>query len=465
MRRGHSDLYTSSSSGVHHVAGLHPTSRCLSAPIPFSPAPTTTDGSVFMHIAVLYQYGHNPDSSASARLWRLMDRWSRDHEVTLITSSAWRARRCSYRFPWVPPGVRLVEVPLTYENEMSGSGRAAAYGAFAWRALKATESLQAPDLVMASSTPLSVPWAGARLARRWDVPWVFEVRDLWPDFPIEMGAIPSVLHGPARRLERSLYRSASRIVTLSPDMTRHVAGLGFADKVETSFGGSDARSAPINQLEGNEAGRRTTLLYAGTLGRANAIPMLLETAEQLAPRNDHTFVFMGSGYYADAVRSAADRLPNVRFVGEKPRHETAEWFAKADISLVTFEPLPVLKSNSPSKFYDSLSVGTPPLVTNSGWTRALVEKHRMGWYCSSEDVDTFSSCLAALLDSPQRIAGAAGRALAFARKPSQRLLFDREFQAEQYLNIFKEVVPAGDHSLVRSIASRDEQQNELLRAA
>ena len=292
---------------------------------------------------------------------------------------------------------------------------------------------------------------------------MFEVRDLWPDFPIQMGAIPSTLHEPARRLERSLYQSASRIMTLSPDMTQHVADLGFAGKVETSFGGADAKDASSSPLGRTTANKRSTLLYAGTLGRANAIPMLLETAERLASRDDHTFVFMGSGYYADAVQAAAERLPNVRFVGEIPRHETAEWFAKADLSLVTFEPLSVLKSNSPSKLYDSLSVGTPPVVTNSGWTRELVEKHRMGWYCSSENVDTFSSCLSALLDSPQHIADAGKRALTFARAPSHRLLFDREAQAEQYLSIFESIVPT-DHSLGRPTPSA-QQQDKLLLAA
>ncbi len=193
-----------------------------------------------MHIAVLYQYGHNPDCPAASRHWRLMEEWSRRHEVTLITSTAMRKTRGVYRTPWVPSGVRLVEVPLYYTNAMSVSERLRAFSRFTARALFAMKHMESPDVLLASSTPLTAGWAGSVMARRWGIPWVFEVRDLWPEFPIQMGAVPRLLERSLKRLSRRLYGSADRVLALSPDMMSHITSLGFGEKTETSYGGTEA---------------------------------------------------------------------------------------------------------------------------------------------------------------------------------------------------------------------------------
>ncbi len=206
--------------------------------------------------------------------------------------------------------------------------------------------------------------------------------------------------------------------------------------------------------------QKLTLLYAGTLGRANAIPLLLETAERLSHRTDHEFVFVGDGYYREQVQEAADRLRNIRFLGTLPLEQTAHWFRRADLSLVTFEPLPVLAANSPSKIYDSLASGTPALVTNSGWTRDLVEQNGVGWYCPSADSVGFSQCIGSLIDRPLALQAAGSRAYRFARDPENALMFDRDEQARQYERVFLEVT--GRTAAVREEASHHSEQ---LRAA
>jgi glycosyltransferase involved in cell wall biosynthesis len=285
-----------------------------------------------------------------------------------------------------------------------------------------------------------VGWVGQRLSIKWNVPWVLEVCDLWPDFPIQMGALPRPTHTPLRALERRLYASASRIVTLSPDMTEHVEAQGFGGKAETSYGGTASPKVAPSAPWKARVDAKKRLLYAGTLGRANAIPLLLSAAEQLAGRDDHEFVFLGSGFHEPDVRRAADRLPNVRFMGTVPRRETHRWFAEADLSLVPFLPLPVLRANSPSKLYDSLGAGTPVLVTNSGWTRDLVERHGLGWYASSDDAAGFARTVEALLDNPAQLREAAVRTRTFSHDPRHALLFDRDAQAEQYLDLFTDVL-------------------------
>ncbi len=392
-----------------------------------------------MHIAVLYQYGHNPDCPAASRHWRLMEEWSQSHEVTLITSTAMRRTRSTYRNPWVPDGVRLVEIPLDYTNAMSVPGRLTAFAQFTAGLLRVTRHMEAPDVVLASSTPLTVAWAGSVLARRWKIPWVFEVCDLWPEFPIQMGVVPRALQSPLRGFERALYDRADRVIAFSPDMTAHIADMGFEEKTETTYGGTEASRFDRPDVHDIKQSRKLTLLYAGTLGRANAIPLLLETAERLSHRADHEFVFLGDGYYREQVQNAADKLGNVRFLGTLPLEQTAYWFRRADLSLVSFEPLPVLAANSPSKIYDSLASGTPALVTNSGWTRDLVERNGVGWYCPSADAVGFSRCVASLIDQPLALQAAGERAYRLARHSDYALMFDRNAQARQYEKVFLDV--------------------------
>jgi glycosyltransferase involved in cell wall biosynthesis len=215
-----------------------------------------------------------------------------------------------------------------------------------------------------------------------------------------MGAVPGRwLQERLRKFEASLYRDADHVVTLSPDMERHVLDLGGSPgQVTTLLNGTsfellDAAdpSAPEALRARYGLGRRRVVLYAGSFGRANGLPAVLEAARLLRDREDLIFVFVGSGYARDAVDRAAEAEPNVVSVPPVPKHAIFDWHRLADLSLVTFIDLPVLSTNSPSKFFDSLACGTPVLVTNTGWTRAFVEDHNCGWCIDALSADRLAT--------------------------------------------------------------------------
>lgn len=375
-----------------------------------------------MHIVVFYQYYHSPDCPASARHYTFVREWSANHRVTVITGDSWHGRRLSDRFDWSPPGVTVKMLKVPYDNAMSQSERLRSFARYAWGAIRVGRRLDTPDVVFGTSTPLSAAWAAARVARSRGTKWIFEVRDLWPDFPIQMGSIPSPwLRRSLRRVEERLYRSAAHVVTLSPDMADHVKGCGIdPSHVSTLVNGTDFYLLE-SVTEGEIAELRTSLdlagkkvvLYAGTFGRANAIRVILEAAA-LEKRDEVRFVLIGDGYYDSEVREAAAELPNVIAPQPLPRHAIFKWFRLADITLVPFIDLPVLAANSPSKFFDSLGAGTPVIVTNPGWTKAFVETHECGWYVPPEDPQTLSSKIDQVLNSPWELAraGVNGRRVA-----------------------------------------------------
>jgi glycosyltransferase involved in cell wall biosynthesis len=390
-----------------------------------------------MHIAVFSQYHTSPDCPATSRHYTLLAEIAKHHRVTLLTTPAWRSQQLTQEWPWVPPGVELLEANIPYDNKMGPARRALAFAQYAAWAVRAGRRIARPDVVWGISTPLTAAWAAARVARSWGVPWVFEVQDLWPSFPVAMGAVPTAL---ARQqlfaLEKRLYHSAAHIVPLSPDMSAYVAGLGIApSKITTLLNGTDlglaARATPATVAGLREAqglaGQRVAL-YAGTFGRANDMPTVVAAAEALVAADPAaTFLFLGHGYYAPLVAAAAARWPGrIRLVGGQPRHAVFNWFALADVAVVSFLGLPVLDANSPAKLYDALAVGTPVVVTNKGWTKALVEKHSCGWYAPAGDATALARQLQALLADPasQALAGQYGQALA-------RQQFDRVQLAAQ----------------------------------
>jgi len=387
-----------------------------------------------LHVAVFSQYHTSPDCPATSRHYTLLTELVKHHRVTLLTTPAWRSQQLTQEFAWVPPGVELHEATIPYDNKMGPARRALAFAQYAAWAVRAGRRLGRPDVVWGISTPLTAAWAAARVARHWRVPWVFEVQDLWPSFPVAMGAVPTAL---ARRqlfaLEKRLYDSAAHIVPLSPDMSAYVANLGVpASKITTLLNGTDldlaARATPeavaaLRQAQG--LGGQRVVLYAGTFGRANDMPTVVAAAEAMVAADPGvTWLFLGHGYYAPLVAAAAARWPGrIRLVGGQPRHAVFSWFALADMAVVSFLNLPVLDTNSPAKLYDALAVGTPVVVTNQGWTKTLVEEHGCGWYAPAGDAPALAAQLQAVLATPAALAeaGARGRQLALRDFDRQQL--------------------------------------------
>ncbi|GAC1595990.1 MAG: glycosyltransferase family 4 protein [Hymenobacter sp.] len=396
-----------------------------------------------MHIAVFSQYHTNPDCPATSRHYTLLAHIAQTHRVTLLTTPAWKPQRLTQAFPWVPNGVELREAQVPYDNKMGPARRALAFAQYAAWAVREGLRLDRPDVIWGISTPLTAAWAAAQVARWRRVPWVFEVQDLWPAFPIAMGAVPTAL---ARqhlyRLEKRLYASARHILPLSPDMTRYVTDLGIApEKVTTVLNGTDlelaARATPeaVDRLRRqHHLGGKRVVLYAGTFGRANDIPTLVAAAEAMAAADaDVVWLFLGHGFYEPLIAGAVSRWPGrIRLVGGQARHEVFGWFALAQVSVASFLGLPVLDANSPAKLYDSLAVGTPVIVTNQGWTKALVEKHGCGWYVPAGDAPALARQLLALLAQPAALAAAGARGQQLAREA-----FDRPRLAQQVQRVLE----------------------------
>jgi glycosyltransferase involved in cell wall biosynthesis len=362
------------------------------------------------------------------RSYEFSRRWvEQGHEVTVVTSSSRLPASFGERLfsDGVIDGIDVRSVRVGYSNYMSYTRRILAFLSFTAGATWLASRAPRPDVVLATSTPLTVGIPALIASRLRGVPLVFEVRDLWPEAAIQMGAIRrgGVLATVAKWLERRLYRASSQIVALSPGM---VAGV-IAEGIDPSRVSMIPNAADLDLFHPGErdaelveryglAGR-FVVGYAGAIGPSNAVEdQVPEAARVLAQRgrDDIVFLIAGDGRSLPALRERTAGLDNVILAGSVPKREVPRLTRTADVLMTLFADVPILATNSPNKFFDALASGRPVLVNSPGWTRELVEDNDCGVYVPTGDGVAMADALERLADDRQTVErmGANARALA-----------------------------------------------------
>ncbi len=319
-------------------------------------------------------------------------------------------------------GVEVIGVRGAYSDYMSATAvayprRMAAFARFAAAATLAALRGPRPDVVYATSPPLTMALPALAAALRWRAPLVFEVRDLWPEAPIQMGALRQpALRRLARALERLVYRRSSRIIALSPGITDGVIAAGAPpDRVVLVPNASNLElfsPALDREAERERLGLEDGFVcsYFGAMGEANAVDQAVDAAPLL---EDVTFVLLGDGKRRAELERRAPA--NVRFLDPVPdKASVARLAAASDACLTLFKDVPVLASNSPNKLFDTFAAGRAAIVNTSGWMKTLVEDNEAGLFVRPGDPRDLAEKLAWLRDRPEeaRRLGANARALA-----------------------------------------------------
>jgi glycosyltransferase involved in cell wall biosynthesis len=396
-----------------------------------------------MRIAYLHQYFNTPEMSGGTRSYEMARRLvAAGHEVDLVTAR----RDGGDAAVEIVDGIRVHWLPVAYDNAMGYGRRLAAFAAFALAAARRAATLDV-DVVFATSTPLTIAIPGVWAARRRRVPFVFEVRDLWPGLPIAVGALRNpVAIALARRLERWAYRRADALVALSPGMRDGIVEAGGAAARVTVI----PNSADLAHFHPDPvAGRRfraeqglpeaaLLVTYAGTLGRINGVDWLVHLARELRDARDIHFLLVGDGHDVDAVRAAAaddgTLGVTVHLAGRLPKREMAAVLAATDVAVSVFRPLPEMEANSANKVFDALAAGCCVAINYGGWQEALLADSGAGLRLPREPAAA-AAVLRELASDRDRVeaAGRAARALAEAH-------FDRDDHARALEGVLRGVV-------------------------
>jgi glycosyltransferase involved in cell wall biosynthesis len=342
-------------------------------------------------------------------------------------------------------GIDILFLNIPYANRYAPPVRLASFTAFTVAASVAGALQRRPDVVFASSTPLTIGIAGLATARAKRVPFVFEIRDLWPAVPVALGALKSrPAIGTAEWLERRLYEGAERIVVLSEGSREELRRRGIPDEklvfipnaADLDVFKPDVVDEGFRSRHGLED--RFVALYAGAIGRANGLDQLVGAAEALRRWGDNrvTIVVLGDGGERPRLEERVQELglENLLFLPPVPKEELAGVVGAADVTLTIFAPHPILETNSPNKFFDSLAAGKPVVVNLGGWLRGLVEQHDAGVWVPGGNAEALAGALSTLAANPEQVERMGRNARALAERE-----FGREEMADRLARMLEEV--------------------------
>ena len=295
-------------------------------------------------------------------------------------------------------GIDVIQVGAGYQDYMAATKlsygrRLGGFVRFAAAATRAARRVERPDVIYATSPPLTMALPAIAASRRHRAPFVFEVRDLWPEAPIQMGALTNPLAvRAARALERFVYRRAAHVVALSPGMREGVIAAGKApDEVTLIPNASDLElfspkvdGAPARKRLG--LGERFVCTYFGTMGEANDLTQVIDAAAVLRDRGEDgvTFVLHGDGKRRAGLEELARGLENVVFSDPIPdKHAVAEIAAASDACMTIYKDVPILYTCSPNKLFDTFAAGRAAIVNTPGWLTELVEENEAGCCCAA----------------------------------------------------------------------------------
>ncbi|MCH8806620.1 MAG: glycosyltransferase family 4 protein [Planctomycetes bacterium] len=392
-----------------------------------------------MHVVYIHQHFSTTRGTTGTRSYEMSQRLLRaGHRVTMICGVHANNDVAVAAAPRVSEslvdGIVVKTVAEPYGNEMGFLRRVRAFRGFADTAAKIVKELDA-DLVFATSTPLTVGLPGMKGARHLGVPFVFEVRDLWPEIPIAVGVIKNpLLKWYTRRMERRIYQAAQRIIALAPGMKEGICRTNYpAERVTMIPNGCDlelfrprAERSPDARFGDPD---RFRLVFTGAHGLLNGLDAVLDAAVELERRgvSDVQFVFIGGGREKPRLmeRAGAQRLDDlVCWVDPIPKQELAGVLPQMDAGLMILKNVRAFyRGTSPNKFFDYIASGLPVLNNYPGWLAEMITERDCGCVVPPDDPVAFCDAVLRLRDHPEqgRQMGLRGRQLAEERFSRDRL--------------------------------------------
>ena len=390
-----------------------------------------------MHILIIHQAFAGPDDPGGTRHFELARHLvQHGHRVTILASAVnyLTGAPVGDVDRDLPPGLRIIRLPGPSTIHTSYAARFASFLAFSVGAWRAARRLDAVDVVWGTSPPLP------QLLPAWVVSLgcpgglVFEERDLWPEFAIGMGVVrPGLLTTCAVRFKRAMYGRARRIVINSPGFRRFIEEHGVApEKIRLVANGVDT-SQFHPELRGDELRRawgadsKFVVLYAGAIGAANGLEVVLDAAERLRG-SDALFVLIGDGKARpELMRLARSRgLDNLCFAPAMPKSRMPEVLAASDACLAILRDIPLFRTTYPNKVFDYMAAGRPVLLAIDGVIREVVERADAGLFVKPGDAAALASAVERLMRAPEeaRAMGRRGREAAVES-------FDRRLQGAE----------------------------------
>ena len=404
-----------------------------------------------MRILYIHQYFSTPLGCTGTRSYEFAKRWvEAGHYVTILTTAAHLNRRYleiskgHFFKKFNINGIDVFAISLSYRQQMGVIRRSIAFFTFVLFSTFFVLLAKSPDIIYATSTPLTVgiPSLVAKWVRK--IPYIFEVRDQWPEIPIELDIIRNKLIIKILLwLEKRIYKSSAAVVALSPGMADGIRSvIGNKTPISVIPNGCDVNtfSADIDVSGIREKygwGKNFILLHAGAMGKVNSLDFIIDAARKLGDYPEILFVLIGEGSKKSQLQDKVAELGliNIEILPAMPKQKLAPVFVAADIGLVIIGNYPIIQNNSANKFFDSLSAGKPVLLNYRGWKAQVIEKANAGFGCELYNVEEFVEKIKFLFLHRDKVIEMGHNACRIANN-----FFDRDKLAKQAIDVICSVV-------------------------
>ena len=409
-----------------------------------------------MRILYFHQYFNVRRGFGSTRSYEFARRLVQEgHQVTVVTRDTRHLepeRGDSARGRFVSretiDGIDVIYLNVPYSNYMSMQARMLSFAGFMLAASAAAVALPRADVVFATSTPLTIGVPGLIAARLKRAPFIFEVRDLWPQIPIAIGALTNpMLIKVAEWLEQTLYDAAERIVIIAEPWRDAFVARGIpAEKLvfiphagDTDLFGPQVVDETFRRRYGLDD--KFVAIFAGAIGIANGLDQVVDAAHCLKQEGEGSvaIVIIGEGTERPRLeqRAAELALDNLLILPPVAKEELAGIVGACDATLTILLPFKLFDTAAPNKFFDGLAAGKPVVSNIRGWLKELVETENVGIAVPPGSGLEIAAALAVLAHDPEMVAtmGANARRLAEGR-------FSRDTTAGQLARVFEDVLAA-----------------------
>ena len=384
-----------------------------------------------MKVLILHQHFKTPVTGGAIRSYYLAKALvEKNIEVVVITAHNGTEKKQSV------DGIDVHYLPVPYDNRFGFGRRLISFFTFVVKSVKAAGAHRDADLCYAISTPLTTGLAARWIKKRLGIPYIFEVGDLWPDAPVQMGVIrdPFVKRS-LYRMETSIYRSAASVVALSHPIREAILKKATGKMVHLLPNMSDTEFfRPEKKQDGLKekyvVQGKFVVSYIGALGVANGLHYFLDcaAASQCARMPVH-FILCGDGAMNESLKVHAKKLQldNLAIISFQDRDGVRDIMNVTDANFVCYQSVPILETGSPNKYFDGLAAGKLTIINFGGWVKEEIERERCGVYVDPNDAADFIAKIKPFLDDDHLLGNYQRAARALAETRYSRTMLGQRF--------------------------------------
>lgn len=397
-----------------------------------------------MRIVYFYQYFTTPNGSWGTRVYDYTKQWvEQGHEVEVVTSVYSKSDLIATRFleNQIIDGIKLKIINVKIDNKQGFLRRIFTFMVYIFFSTYYALTLKC-DLVISSSGPITVGVPGliANIIRRKKL--VFEVRDLWPQAPIELGILNNIwLQKLSYAFEKWCYKRSSLVVALSPGIRQNILDRFPDTKVVSVTNSANIAmfSVPKTPIEHPLLRGKKYAVYTGNIGMVNNSELLYNAAIRLREldRDDINIVMIGDGQLKVDLEDKSRNIDNIYFLDLMPKKDLVNFVQNAFVSLIPLNNTPILATSSPNKLFESMAASVPVIQTTFGWIEELLATTGTGFTVSADDKNELVEKLIYLADNENVATQMGERAFEYAKTN-----FDKEVLAKRMINAIEKVYKA-----------------------